>query len=177
MVRDKIPYMQSRLAHTTDSLHSALREAHWRQPAQVFCSSDKSDKRQLRSSASRLTSARKASNWLCRAVKTNNVSHHFHNTASLTEIPCTTFHTASEHFNEINNYFNININNVSDDSAVIMPTAIQKFNWLTWWIQNQCPQTKPTNLGCKSACRLLLLTSTFAPFIIITKPKIWYSLD
>jgi len=36
------------------------------------------------------------------------------------------------------------------------------------------PQTKPPDLGCESACRLLS-SKTPSPFIVITQPESWYS--
>ena len=57
---------------TTDSRQSALWAAHSRQPAQVFCSRDKSANRQFLSSVNRPTSVRNASNSLC-----NKISNYF----------------------------------------------------------------------------------------------------
>ena len=54
---------------TTDNRQSALWVVHCRQPAQLFCSTDKSANRQFLSSVSRLTSVRDASNWLCNRSK------------------------------------------------------------------------------------------------------------
>ena len=55
---------------------------------------------------------------------------------------------------------------------------LREFTRFTWWIQTlrqmaANPQTKPNNLGCESAGRLLPSTSTIA--IIIIQPESWYS--
>ena len=62
------------------------------------------------------------------------------------------------------------------DVVVWRPKPFREF---IWWMQTvrrvaAKPQTKPIDLGCESASRLLLSTSTVA-IVIITQPVSWYS--
>ena len=62
------------------------------------------------------------------------------------------------------------------DVVVWRPKPFREF---IWWMQTERwmaakPQTKPIDLGCESASRLLLSTSTVA-IVIITQPVSWYS--
>ena len=74
-----------------------------------------------------------------------------------------------------NNYNNDNY----DDGVVIMAKVIARVTRFIWWMQTERrvaakPQTKPIDLGCESASRLLLSTST-VDIVIITQPVSWYS--
>ena len=75
----------------------------------------------------------------------------------------------------------INNNNIVTMFMVLSswPDPLREFTRFFWRVQTQRhvaanPQTKPTDLSCEYACRLLLSTSP-SPFIIITQPESWYS--
>jgi len=59
---------------------------------------------------------------------------------------------------------------------------LREFTWFTWWMQTQCqmaanPQTKPNNLGCESACRLLPFASAITRFIVRGWQKWFLTMD
>jgi len=76
---------------------------------------------------------------------------------------------------------NDNINNNNDItiySAVITTArSLRKFSRFIWWMQNSAkaaadPQTKPPDLGCKSAYRLLSSTPTIAIYYYYSAQKL-----
>jgi len=66
----------------------------------------------------------------------------------------------------------INNNNASIYSAVFMARPLLVFTQFIWWMQPECqaatnPQTKPTDMGCESACNGAAIIYTHRHHLLI----------